>query len=288
MKTIVFLLVLFISNLAFAEIALYTSESLTPKKVNEISNVINGFAKNDSQKNILFYVHGRSKTLEKEWRNIQEVERVFNLKVIMLHWDSWNYMLSRPVGNAKNASQMLNDSIAEFAKIKEEHPEYFQNKKLFLLCHSMGNITFKSYIEKFETSKLDPKLFDSVILSGADTPFTKHYKWLKQVNFSPNINVIMNENDAVLLASSVHDYTTFNIQDDRLGLGLGLDNFLFFNKNTAENATYYDLTKVSGSEHRHYLSSRVEVRALFHYLFQESGELLNVPHNQSKNLIRLR
>lgn len=140
MKTILMLFILLISNFAFGEIALYTSDSLTPKKTNEISTIIGNFSKSDSQKNILFYVHGRSKTLEKEWANIQEVERVYNLKVIMLHWDSWNYMLARPVGNAKNAAETLKDSIFEIAKLKDEHSEYFENKKIFLLCHSMGNI----------------------------------------------------------------------------------------------------------------------------------------------------
>lgn len=288
MKTITLLFLMLFSNIAFSEIALYTSDSLSPKKTEEILQVINNFSKNSPKKNILFYVHGRSKTLEKEWSNIQEIEKVFNLKVIMLHWDSWNYMLSRPVGNAKNAGQMLNDSILELDKIKKTHPELFQNKKLFLLCHSMGNITFKTFIEKFQIASLDKQLFDSIILSGADAPFTKHYKWLSNVAFSPKISVVMNENDNVLLASSVHDYVTMNLKDDRLGLGFGLDNLLFFNKNTAANAIYYDLTKVSGGEHRHYLSSRVEVRGLFHFLFQESGDFLEVPHTQSKNLIRIK
>ena len=275
------------SSVLHAEIGLYTTDSTTSRKVNEIESIVKDFVSAHPDKNILFYVHGRSKTLEKEWNNINEIEKVYNLKVIMLHWDSWNNMLGRPVGNAKKASQMFNDSIVELSKIKNSKTDFLAGKKFFLLCHSMGVVTFKNYIENFNQDAVTANLFDSLTLSGADVPFKNHSKWLSQVNLSSNINIIMNKNDAVLLASDTLAYIGLNLVDDKLGLGVGVDNYIFFNTQSVKKSTYYDLTSVSGKEHRHYLSSYPEVRSLFRYLFMEETSL-SVPYSQKENLIKLK
>ena len=83
----------------------------------------------------------------------------------------------------------------------------------------------------FSSSFLSTNLFDSLVLNGSDTPFTGHKKWVEKIKFSQDIIITMNKNDSVLLASRVLDYTQLNLADDRLGLGLGIDNYLFYYPN---------------------------------------------------------
>lgn len=271
MKKILILSFLVSINI-FADVGIYIGEDKIKHETHEIPKIIKKFNQDFPKKNILFYVHGRSKTLEKEWNNIHNVEKNYNVKVLMLHWDSWSNQISRPVNNAKVASYPLFLSLGIINNLKQHNPSLFENKKTFLLCHSMGNIIFKTYIEKyFSYHKLNSDLFDSIIFNGADVPFNQHNKWLSKVNFGKKIYVTMNENDSVLLASRTLDLERLGILDDRLGLGFGLDNWLTFNREKAQNVTYFDLTKVSGSEHRHYLSSRSEVIQLFKYFFEEDS-----------------
>lgn len=265
--------ILFVLSLnVFADVGIYIGEDKVKHEAYEIPSIIKKFNQDKPQKNILFYVHGRSKTLEKEWNNIQNIEKIYNVKVFMLHWDSWSTRVSRPVKNAKFASFTLYQSLGIVNRLKKQYPSYFENKKTFLLCHSMGNIIFKTYMEKyFSIQHLDENLFDSIVFNGADVPFNRHNQWLSKVNFGKKIFVTMNENDSVLLASRTLDFERLGIWDDRLGLGIGIDNWILFNREKSLNATYFDLTKVSGTEHRHYLSSRPEVIQLFKYFFEEDS-----------------
>lgn len=263
----------------------YISKSMETYSATDIPALLNQMTIESPDRNILLYVHGRSQTLEKEWININTVEQRYNVKVLMLHWESWNYMIGRPVANAKEASKQLGFGLQQISDFKDKHRQYFAEHKIFLMFHSMGNIVLKNYIEKLNYVD-DSNLFDSLILTGADVPFTDHKKWLSRVNLSKDIYVVMNQKDSVLLASTAHDYidtSLFSKNDDRLGLGRGLDNLLFLNAKTAANALYFDLTKLSGGAHRHYLSDNVSVENLFHFMFKEKYDQVMLRYNIKNN-----
>ena len=205
----------------------------------------------------------------------------------MLRWNSWLSPFKRPIDNAKLASELLNDSLEEFNRLKLQEPEVFEGRKLFLLTHSMGNITLKNYIESFSPERLENNLFDRMILSGADVPFKNHQEWLEKVTFTSSLTVIMNQNDAVLKASALLDLIDLNFSDDRLGLGFGLDNFVFFNRHAAKNAMYFDITKVNKISHRHFVSKQDHVRELFHYLFMETNGQFNIPFKKRDNIVTI-
>jgi hypothetical protein len=263
----------------------YISRDMTTYTSTNILALLNQMKLDSPNKNILFYVHGRSQTLEKEWSNINTMERMYNVRVLMLHWESWNYMMGRPVANAKEASKQLSLGLEQVSIFKKTESEFFQDHKIFIMFHSMGNIVLKNYIEKYNNIQ-DTSLFDTAILTGADAPFTGHKNWLSQVKLSPDLYVVMNQKDSVLLASMAHDYidlSLFSKNDDRLGLGKGLDNMLFLNTKTAANARYFDITKLSGGDHRHYLSSNREVEDLFHFMFKESFVEIPLDYKVKKN-----
>lgn len=289
MKFLILLTALLSTMTAFADATgttgFYISKDMTTYRATDIPRLLNQMKLDDPEKNILFYVHGRSHTLEKEWNNINRVEQIYNVKVLMLHWDSWNNALGRPVENTYEASHELDLGLHQIANYKKNDALYFQDHKLLLMFHSMGNIVLKNYLEN-KNDIQDSTLFDSIILTGADTPFTGHKKWLSTLNMSRDVYVVTNNKDSVLLASVAHDYTVIDIaskNDDRLGLGKGLDNLLFLNLKLASNALYFDLSGLAGSEHRHYLSDNANIEDLFHFMFKEKFEQIPIVYKGKKN-----
>ena len=176
----------------------------------DVPALLNQMTIESPDKNILFYIHGRSQTLEKEWNNINEVEKVYNVRVLMLHWESWNYALGRPVANTYEASKQLGLVLNQISLYKNRNRDYFQDHKFFIMFHSMGNIVLKNYVKK-DNSIQDSTLFDTAILTGADVPFTGHRKWLSKLNLARDVFVVMNQKDLVLLASTAHDYIDLNL-----------------------------------------------------------------------------
>lgn len=266
----------------------YISKDLTTYQAGDVSSLLKQMTLESPDKNILFYIHGRSQTLEKEWNNINTVEQLYNVRVLMLHWESWNYMLGRPVKNALEASKQLALGLDQISKFKKDGQLFFQDHKMFIMFHSMGNIVLKNYIEKYKTIQ-DSTLFDSAILTGADVPFTGHKKWVSEVNFAHDIYVVANNNDSVLLASVAHDYIDPSMgtkNDDRLGLGKGLDNVLFLNLRLSQKALYFDITKLAGAGHRHYLSSVQGIEDLFHFMFKEQFDQIPLSYKAKDNYYR--
>jgi len=289
MRELFLMFMMFLAVKAHADVGFYIADSSEPHKSYEIDSILNNFIENNPDRDILFYVHGRSRTLEKEWNNINKIEEIYNVKVLMLHWDSWSNAVDRPVENTVIASGYLLQAMNYINSYKNRNKAKFQNRKLLMMCHSMGNIILKNYMENyFSSSFLSTNLFDSLVLNGSDTPFTGHKKWVEKIKFSQDIIITMNKNDSVLLASRVLDYTQLNLADDRLGLGLGIDNYLFFNTSLAQNAKYYDFTAISGMEHRHYLSSNPDVINMFKMFYKEKELKIEIPFKQKKNVIKFR
>lgn len=267
----------------------YISKDFKRHDSSEIKDLLKTMLQESPERNIVFYIHGRSKTLQKEWTNINTMEKVYNVRVLMLHWESWNTMLDRPVENTFEGAENLREAIVEINQFKEENSSSFKNKKMIMLFHSMGNIVLKNYLIDFKDEVRNTNLFDSIILNGADTPFSGHRKWLATLNLSHDIYVVMNNNDEVLLASLAHDYVELDLRtknDDRLGLGLGLDNFFLLNSKLSENSNYFDISKIVGADHRHYLSPNPDVVELFRFMFKEKYKNIPLKYKSRKNYFR--
>lgn len=251
-------------------------------KVSDIKSVLEGFLRDNPEKDILFYVHGRSRTLEKEIRRSAEIEKVHGLKVLMMHWDSWSSTISRPTDHAENSGDELRDAVNEIREFKEEHAEVFQKKKIFILFHSMGNLILKSYVENFYDDSLSAKIFDAAIFNAPDAPYRNHKDWLSKVHLSERQFILMNKNDAILNASKLLDISRDNFFDDRIGLGIKF--YYHSNKILASNVLYFDITRASGFAHAHFVSKNPEVYKIFRFIFspkKESEPLLLAKNNRS-------
>ncbi len=266
----------------FKQIALYKSGIPTPYNVEDIHKILDDFEAEDPNKDILFYVHGRSRTLEKVWGNSITLENTRNLKVLMLHWNSWSNMVSRPLNNASEAGLTLKHSIHEIKKYIDSHPEQFLKKKIFFLSHSMGNLVVKSYVENYFDENLNANIFDAAIFNAPDVPYIDHKKWMDRLHFSENNFVLMNKVDPVLNASRLLDLKIKNFFDERLGMGIKL--YVHTNHILSEHLNYFDVTYVDGFEHTHFLSNRKKIVKIFDFIFDLKTERNTKFTNDPRNL----
>lgn len=261
----------FVSNVSaeyIDEVGLFIKEEFVLRPIQDTAEILEQFQKQYPKKNIIIYIHGRNKKTNKEWENIDFMEKEFNAKILMFHWKSWGGSpLIRPTKEAAEAAIDLSDFFKQVKEYKELNPEIFINKKLTLLAHSMGNVVFKEYVENFYKNDLndinDKPLFDSFISAAADVGLTDHKEWFSKIDFAQKKIVTINNHDRVLSLSYLLDLKALKPKFYKLGLGF---RNLFMNekeiaKLTLPDVKYIDLSKSLGSEHR-YFESRTQLMAL--------------------------
>lgn len=283
MKNLILLLsFIFIQfNGAQAASSLYTKEEFLPLEINQMGQVLKRFHESDPQKNILLYVHGRKKNIEKEWKNLATLEKTFNVKIVMFHWPAWSSVITRPVGAAEDASIEFGDALKEISDYKRHNSDEFITKKISLLTHSMGNTVLRHYtLNYYNSDNLQDDdqspLFDNFIASAPDVPMLDHKKWLSMVTFAKSRFVMMNNGDAVLRPSYLLDIVKGDILSYKLGLGFETFSVrsFFIEKIIDNGSTYIDLSKVLKTQHRHFQAEGPWVDKIFVPLF--NGIPLNI------------
>jgi hypothetical protein len=248
---------------------IYIQDEYKLTSPNNIPAILDHFEKTSPDKNIIFYIHGRGRDTQDEWRAISNIEKTFDSKVIMFHWPSWKNLITRPVDNAKKAAIVLDESFRQIKDYKDQHPEIFAHKKISLLAHSMGNIVVREYVEKYYNHDLSDKygdpLFMSFVSAGADVGFTDHRAWLSKLDFAAKKFVTMNNRDLVLLLSYLLDLKIK--QPLFYKLGLGVDRFPIKKEVLARyldpDTTYIDLSRSLNTDHRYFESTKPLMLKIF-------------------------
>lgn len=284
MKILTLITILFFSTIIKAEIALYTADNNDPHDVSEMYQILENLHQNARDKNILFYVHGRKRNVEFEFERIDKIEKFYNVKVVMLHWDSYKTLLTRPVENAKKASVVLLKLFEDVKRFEENYKEELSDKSINLLCHSMGNLILRNTIELMEEKHVEQtKIFDNFISIGADVPLNDHQQWLKNMNLARQPYIMMNNRDIVLLFSYLLD-----LKDRRpltYKLGLGFDNFPSKKQNVKSmvvpTVKYIDLSDVLISDHGYFVSKDKIMQNIFNKLI--NGKDFVSPNKKDDN-----
>lgn len=281
-----------VMNPARATIELYTvDDGDHPRPVADMYYILKEFKDKYSEKNILFYVHGRKRLVSDEIKRIKGMEERYGMKIVMLHWDSYQTLITRPVENASIASDSLYESFEEIKRFRNDYPEHFKDHSLNLLCHSMGNLVLKYTVEKYYmNTEIKEKIFNHYISVGADVPLTKHKVWLSKFNLAQQNFIMMNNRDIVLLLSYALDMRFHNPFTYRLGLGfdniVGLKEHVM--KNLEPNTKYIDLSKVLVADHGYFMSDNKIMRYIFNSLLNgydftdEKSAILKMKLSQHK------
>lgn len=287
MKKIIIILSILFSQLAFAEIGLYTSESDTIRPVTDMNEILERFTRESPDKNIVFYVHGRNHHVEKEWNKLAVMENTYNVKVVMLHWDAWSSFLSRAVANAEITAGPLSEAFKEIRDFKDTHHEFFSEHKISLLCHSMGNLVLKNFTEEYldqSQYNLEVPLFENFLGVSADVPLKDHATWLSKFNLAKHKTIVMNNRDIVLLLSYTLDLKDKNPFQYRLGLGF--DNYPGkkdkIKSKLVPDVTYIDLSGVLESQHGYFLPKTPVTKSIFSRL--TNGEPFEIDAKEEKML----
>jgi esterase/lipase superfamily enzyme len=240
-------------------IGLFTKEEFQLRPIKETTEILEQFQKETPEKNVIIYVHGRGKKTSAEWGNLAFMEKAFNARILMFHWQSWGgSAVVRPTEAAAEASSDLSEVFKQIKAYKESNPEVFANKKITLLAHSMGNVVFRDYMEKFYKSDLNDLngklLFDSFVSTGADVGLTDHKEWFSKIDFAQKKFVTVNNRDIVLTLSYMLDLKAMRPKFYKLGLGFR--NLRITKKMIADltvpDTTYIDLSKSLRSDHRYF------------------------------------
>jgi len=290
MKKLILLLCLIITNLAFAEIGLYTADSMTSYPVTDMTEILEKFTRESPDKNIVFYVHGRNHYVEKEWKKIRVMEDTYQVRVVMLHWNAWSSLVSRAVAGAEEAAEPLAEAFKEVRAFKESHVEFFEDHKITLLCHSMGNLVLKNFTEKYLQNNqynLEVPLFENYLGVSADVPLKDHREWLSRFNLAKNKTVVMNNRDIVLLLSYTLDLKEKKPFQYRLGLGF--DNYPGkkdqIKSKLVPDVTYIDLSGVLESQHGYFLPKTPVMKTIFSRL--TNGEPFHIDDSE-KNYLKVK
>ncbi len=246
----------------FDQISLYTKEEYVGQPIENIAEILERFERETPEKNITFYIHGRGRDLNETWSLLKDMELNYGTRVIMFHWPSWLSLLKRPVESAKKSADELSIVFNLIKQYKDDHPEVFEKKKISLLVHSMGHIILREHAEKFNLHNLNSldgtPLFDNLISAGADIGMTDHRKWLSSIDYVKRKFILMNSKDLMLLLSYALD-----LKDRKpyyYKLGLGLERMPIKKRKKLEmidsQSTYIDLSKILGSDHRYFESTK--------------------------------
>ncbi len=278
MKKFLFFLYFFVCSQVYAELKLFSTDSKMPFGENEFVSKMDEIFKEG--KNLLFFVHGRGQHPEKGLNLILEMEKRYDLKVVMFHWDSWIDVVTRPVESAINSSGDLRLLFILLDNYRRTHSQLIGDKKISLLAHSMGNLVVKYFVKNYFVSQLSPQLFDSFILNAADTKAKFHKNWLEKIYFANQIFVVMNKHDRILLASKASDFVNYGILfSSRLGRKIEARGKYY---SLVDGVYYIDLSNLVGKGHRHFLRKLEEREFFLHLFFQNilNGEIFHLEDYQ--------
>ncbi len=227
------------------------------------------FEKNP-EKNFVFHIHGRGKYPEKAINYLPKFEEKYDVITMMFIWDAWSSWYSRPVQNAIQSASRLVFCLEQFQKFKYENKMLVNNRSLHFIIHSMGNIILKEILENYELSHLDTKLFDNIILNAADVPSKNHKAWLQKLRMSEKVYVTLNDNDAVLAASNLIDFSVLGTRR----LGSHFEDSVPFDFDSTLKFFYLDFDKLSFLGHRHFLveddSKERAITKVYKHLFNNN------------------
>lgn len=213
-----------------------------------------------SERNCVFFVHGFNKPFDDSLEQALEIERLYDVEVILFSWPS------NPGGfktkEYRHAKRIAHASMGALDATLEKLGGYLQQPfnrdaleacgvKFSFMTYSLGNLMFQNYVRN-AAYEGETNMFDNVVLCQADVDSEGHAEWVQKIAAGKRVYITINENDFVLKWSDA------NFQKDRLGRTVRDLN--------ASNASYFDFTDGPNVGRTHgifYKKTNDVVRAFF-------------------------
>lgn len=185
--------------------------------------------------NWLVFVHGDSKTLPDAAKRALEIQEQYRVNVIVFSWPS-KINDGNGLKNFKNSRKNVEEGADEFLTFlqmikswKLKTANNYDNNKLSILFHSLGNYYLERLVKDEYISGVDSRIFDNLIINAAAVNQKDHHKWVQQLNIQERIYINSNKRDFILRGVQI-------LTDWKGQLGVSLDD------NYASNAIYVNFT----------------------------------------------
>ncbi|MFO8066258.1 MAG: alpha/beta hydrolase [Bacteroidales bacterium] len=228
----------------------------------------------ETDKNIVLFIHGDSKTFRHAIIRGLEIQNLYNVKVIVFSWPSKDpningfENLKLSIENVEKSLEHFNLLLNFVSKIKNQEDDLKNDKKMSLFLHSLGNY----YLECMVRDDMQPDkkllIFDNIIINSAAVKQKDHYLWMEQLKCQQNIYIISNKHD-------------FNLKGARYFAGLGRQLGEIIDLPLAANATYINFSDAVGFTIPTYLSHTFFIGKMpqkYNSIFKFYNEMLNSRH----------
>jgi len=163
--------------------------------------------------NWVLFVHGDSKTFEQAVLRGFKIQETHNVNVIVFSWPSKefgingsrNFKLSKR--HVEQSNKHFETLLIFFKNIKREHSFFWEEKKLTLFVHSLGNYFLELFAKNSSLSQSLPLLFNNVVMNAAAVNQKNHTFWLEKLHIQNNIFVISNRHDFNLKGVRIFTYS---------------------------------------------------------------------------------
>jgi hypothetical protein len=200
-------------------------------------------ARAGSPADFVIYAEGDGKTFPDAVDRGTRLKRLYQVNIIMFDWPSRVPRLGgiknvhNTVLNTSKLGKQFHTLLLLVKDYKASYPNEIQHLTLFF--HSLGNAVFKKCIEQYGTSDLSKSLVDNILLNAACIPARGHRKWMETLNFQDHVYIVYNRKDKTLRQATLLFGTRM--------LGCKPGNKL------ANNALYYNIHELAGSNHNYFL-----------------------------------
>ncbi len=278
MKKIIIILLSIVSSQSLFANTIFTRGDTNGVDCHKLDLKLNRIL-NESEKDIIFYVHGRGQHPEKGISYLPDFEDAYNAKVIMFHWKSWINWYSRPEDSAKESGSKLRECLDILNKYKIENKEKFSKRKTFFMAHSMGNIVFKNLMEyHYQKDNWAEDLFNAVIMNAPDVKSKKHNTWVDKIDFTKKRYITINDDDFILIGSKAID-----VKDVKIFKGARLGASIHSKKSISKKTMYMDFSKISLGGHRYFLDKdkNAPIMKIYRYILEIEKDL-SVPYYKNR------
>ena len=161
------------------------------------------------QENWLLFVHGDSKTFEQAVERGLKIQNLHNVRVIVFSWSSKDPEINglrnlyTSQDNVVKSISHFNSIICSIKKLREEHQGFWEEHKLSLFLHSLGNYYLQKMVE-LDWLPIEPSpVFENIIINAAAVNQRNHKEWVEKLRCASNIFIISNRHDVNLKGARI-------------------------------------------------------------------------------------
>jgi hypothetical protein len=187
-------------------------------------------------RDFLIFVNGYGKNFGQNLYRGLELDKRYNLNVIVFDWPSDYQPVRKSAHFARKVTGNLVHLIDTF---NLAHRENFNGTAATLVFHSMGNHIVRNMARNYPYTGTNRHIFNNLLLNAAGVKQWHHAKWVDKLNIQDRIYITSNKGDKTLKLLVLARLTT------QLGMKA--------KQPQAGNANYIDFSLIAGEDHNYFI-----------------------------------